>query len=1143
MNALQGVESALISIEKVCAAFYSDPADRTFHRTPSLWNRSLSTLALGKILKTIGRSGCVVFLLHKFVDYFTNLEEKQNSCDKEGGEHAKQKSLVNQAFAVAVGTVLRGYISAIDTLYASVSLRRVSKPGNVSSCPSSRGCLTSVAHSELTLLEVYLHTKGLRTQIEALGNICNVHEASLCFSVSSFEDSRTKAEFDDFPRGGNLLTCLYTQLKVADSLHCALLKFLFLRSCEPYFGFIKSWIYKAEISDPYKEFIVDYVDNCPQNLLGKSGICIDFPLSTIREKDGIAVPCFLKDFLVPLLRAGQQLQVLMKLLELCDNIGTWNRTYEDFLPYWSGFSNSSLTLASPLTFEKEGIQRMVHARNSYYEKKMEKLENLVSQEVPDGAAPIYRGLEIPASYAVDDSLNSSLRDKRDGKLSLGTPDFEASSMGDEFSYVEDPLESSECSSVTSSEEQNQSEQLIELHHGIAGLEEKYLSALSFSSSMSIDNALEKPFEYERSWAVETNSCGNCETTKPLGQFMQRKSTSNDRSLVLELSETNMSQMSEARNRDDEHNLGWPLGALLKNPFKDDSANVVDTCLQLPGCEINRNAGVQEEGTSYCSNLSLSKHELTDGFSRYHHPNGTYPSIDSYSSQSWKLRYPSQLLSRNPILTQNSFVPLPCKPGERFYNGYRGSLSVFDFASVNDPFKVCVERLAASPRHKVGTEPSNLTDSAASTGFGMSDCHEKSSCNKDEVSVGKAKSSYVYQDLRLKTNHSEDVISTTVSGGSDWESLLGCSGNITTAARDHGTSLVAMLEIPLDFVIEKCLLEEILLQYTYVSKLTIKLLEEGFNLQQHLLALRRYHFMELADWADLFVMSLQRQKHHVTEADKSISEIQGCLEMSVQRSSCEGDHYKDRLYVYIKEDSIMPLSASFSGIRSFDFLGLGYRVDWPVSIVLTPGALKIYAEIFSFLVQLKLALSSLAEVWCSLKELKHSVNQSHHSKLHGSEVRHLKILIKLRQQVNHFVTTLQQYVQSQLSHVSWCRFLHSLKHKVKDMMDLESVHVTYLADSLHMQPVARIIQSILQCALDFRSCLIGSTWEAGLEEGGLFSKLARINRTQVITIRETFDKSLKDLHRCYLKTPRHGEFGLSPFWDFLNFNEYYSRGFL
>jgi hypothetical protein len=49
------------------------------------------------------------------------------------------------------------------------------------------------------------------------------------------------------------------------------------------------------------------------------------------------------------------------------------------------------------------------------------------------------------------------------------------------------------------------------------------------------------------------------------------------------------------------------------------------------------------------------------------------------------------------------------------------------------------------------------------------------------------------------------------------------------------------------------------RYKYVSRLAIKLLEEGFDLQGHLQALRRYYFMESADWADLFIMSLW---HHV-----------------------------------------------------------------------------------------------------------------------------------------------------------------------------------------------------------------------------------------------------------------------------------------
>lgn len=46
----------------------------------------------------------------------------------------------------------------------------------------------------------------------------------------------------------------------------------------------------------------------------------------------------------------------------------------------------------------------------------------------------------------------------------------------------------------------------------------------------------------------------------------------------------------------------------------------------------------------------------------------------------------------------------------------------------------------------------------------------------------------------------------------------------------------------------------------------------------------------------------------------ISDIQGLLEMSVQRSSCEGDDNKDRLFVYMKGkgNDMMPLSTSTIG---------------------------------------------------------------------------------------------------------------------------------------------------------------------------------------------------------------------------------------
>lgn len=226
LNALQGLQPSLISIEKLSAAFLSDPTDRTFHRIPSLWNRSSSTHALGKILKSIGYSGSLVFLLCNFVDHFRslNLDEKSTRNGQQDpklsgrnndfddvvlDKEQLQCSLINQAFAVAVGKVLEGYICALDTLYASIGLRRTLKAVDV-------GCLTSVVHSEITLLEVYLHTKELRTQIEALGNICNLHKLALCFFNGPLKDLTTKAtlEFCNFYRGGDLLTYLYTQLQV-----------------------------------------------------------------------------------------------------------------------------------------------------------------------------------------------------------------------------------------------------------------------------------------------------------------------------------------------------------------------------------------------------------------------------------------------------------------------------------------------------------------------------------------------------------------------------------------------------------------------------------------------------------------------------------------------------------------------------------------------------------------------------------------------------------------------------------------------------------------------------------------------------------------------------------------------------------------
>ncbi|KAH9699203.1 Spc97 / Spc98 family of spindle pole body (SBP) component [Citrus sinensis] len=982
LNALQGLESALISIEKLAVAFCCDPADRTFHRIPNLWNRSSSTHSLGKILKSIGCSGILVFLMRKFVDHFRNLDAcltRQSLEDKEQPPY----SLVNQAFAVAVNKVLEGYVCALDTLYASVGLRRSSKGFDA---VSEEGCLTSGVQSKITLLEVYLHTRELRTQIEVLGNICNLHDIAICFSESSTENATAKAisEFKSFWRGGDLLTYLYTQLQVADSAHRPLLKFLFLRSCEPYCRFIRSWIFKAEINDPYREFVVEYVGNSPVDQHGKTGTSIDFPGTNIRERVGVSIPCFLKHFLIPLIRAGQQLQV-----------------------------------------------------------------------VSHNEAPAFLGngesLETSFSFELNDMMTvPSTVDQRGSNVENGSKDFDNSSMKDEFCYDRDTSESSECSSSIDSEEQNEAEQLIQPRNNLFEIEQKYFSALSFSMTTPNGSPLRKSLHNEKSGHKKRDSHEFCERDDTLSHFVltqHKRAILSGTSVLPESGESHLS-CRNGHYTDGLADKCWPLGCLLKNPFCVDGGGRNDPELHpsVSGQKLSEeNIRVSKEGISFYSEKFGSNNALIEGTLGENQLENGYAVSDVSAMLKWKLNHSGNMFSINPMLTRNALFYTMGKPEGRLAADLGKSLPCFDFSSVEDPCKVFLEKVA------IGFAQAASEDSSLSAISGERNPYSEP---VGEILIDNPKVSCVEPHLESK-DHSKNIVGTDISGTSSWESLLSTSNNIeNNTVEDHRQEFSAIFEIPLDFIIDKCLLQEILLQYPFLSS-------DSFGF-----------------------LCFKLQKWCFTEADHKVSEIQGILELSVQRSSCERDHNKNRLFVYIKEDGTSPLSTSSTGVRSFNFLGLGYRVDWPVSIVLTSNAMEIYADIFSFLIQVKLAVFSLNDVWRSLK--------------------------------------------------------------VKDMMDLESVHMAYLSDALDIcflsdetRVVASIIEGILQCALDFQSCLTRGIWDAELDQGDFLGKLSRINVSQVLAIKQKFDKNLKELHLCYLKSPKHGEFGLSRFWRYLNYNEFFS----
>lgn len=109
----------------------------------------------------------------------------------------------------------------------------------------------------------------------------------------------------------------------------------------------------------------------------ESVFIICYSISQVRE--GV-LPLFLEDCLLPLFRAGQQLQIITKLLEFCDSFGPFNGIHEELLPgIINGFASEFPSFRSSLLFEKGTIETMVVSRNSYYQRMLEKVDNVFTK--------------------------------------------------------------------------------------------------------------------------------------------------------------------------------------------------------------------------------------------------------------------------------------------------------------------------------------------------------------------------------------------------------------------------------------------------------------------------------------------------------------------------------------------------------------------------------------------------------------------------------------------------------------------------------------------------------------------------------------------------------------------------------------------
>lgn len=354
---------------------------------------------------------------------------------------------------------------------------------------------------------------------------------------------------------------------------------------------------------------------------------------------------------------------------------------------------------------------------------------------------------------------------------------------DDLSYVVNTQESSECSSSTDGEEKIVSEELIDLSTHMVGIEQKYLSALNFSVS-SFNNSLEKTDECEEINHIESDSDGVSEGKDALNNFVQ----SHHNGLFLD--QFSMAIESQEPN--------WSVNDFLKSSVLEGNCRDNSRSNLLDSEPKVSKMGALNDGISFYRKMIVMNDSLSwELFSKDEQEN-SINSSDLYTLKDWKVNSHDNFLSINPMLVKNTFLKLKTDPRERD-GTQRQSLPYFDFSSVEDhPFKGCLENFSVD------------IDSGASALHIKSDLHVKK--HSEDFLIDKTKISDVNTFEEQKDYKQEGMTSTPVSGGSSWESLLGRSSKPVSNNGDCRESSLAKFDIPLDFVIDKCLLQEIMLQY-------------------------------------------------------------------------------------------------------------------------------------------------------------------------------------------------------------------------------------------------------------------------------------------------------------------------------------------
>ncbi|CAH0514785.1 unnamed protein product [Peronospora belbahrii] len=284
-------------------------------------------------------------------------------------------------------------------------------------------------------------------------------------------------------------------------------------------------------------------------------------------------------------------------------------------------------------------------------------------------------------------------------------------------------------------------------------------------------------------------------------------------------------------------------------------------------------------------------------------------------------------------------------------------------------------------------------------------------------------------------------------------------------------------------------------HRFASKMLLELFVCESDLQNRLISLKHYFLM---DQGDFFVdfMDIAEEELKLRADKLSLSRLESLLHLSLQTSTCSSDPYKDDLQCFLSPhnlishmeaihqraqkgpgDSLTTFESSsigHPGYKVIDALTLDYNVKWPLSLVISCGALTKYQMIFRHIFFCKHVERQLCDAWLNHQATK---ELSLRSALGPS--------FCLRQRMLHFQQNFVYYMMFEVISPRWHDFQQQLATvgTVDDILEFQGEFLDIcLKECLLTDPdLLRVLTRLMMVCMTFANSIESFTRPYFLDE--------------------------------------------------------------